>query len=116
MIFFLLELSIISKFSTITLLHFHKKINKINNKKERKEPWNCLLMPISLFQSGRHFCSVFPQMCQLELRGVALKSSADTEDFSNQGAWKSCLWVEVLVSVLLAYGLNCVRLGPSYLF
>ena len=33
--FFLLEFSIISKFSTMILLHLHKENNKISNKKER---------------------------------------------------------------------------------
>ena len=59
--FFLLEFSIISKFSTMILLHLHKENNKITR---RKELWNQALMLTALIQAGWCFYSVFPQMGQ----------------------------------------------------
>lgn len=88
--FFLLEFLIISKFSTMILLHLHKENNKISNKKERalesRADAHCP-DPIRL---------VFTQFSHRCVSGVGLmvlQSSADTVDFSIQRAWESCSWV-----------------------
>lgn len=110
--FFLLEFSIISKFSTMILLHLHKENNKISNKKERAlESGTDAHCPDPI----RQFLLSFPTDGSVEW-GTWCCRVLLTLDFSIQRDWKSCSWVEVLVSVLLAYELKCVSLGPSYLF
>lgn len=105
--FFLLEFSIISKFSTMILLHLHKENNKISNKKER-----------ALESHADTHC---PDPIRL-----MFLLSFPTDGSVEWGTWRCrvlltlCISasrkVEVLVSVLLAYELKCVSLGPSYLF